>query len=85
LRWCYVGIADDRRPHPWSPCPRQVDHIFTVSVTTLLAPGAARRETWDFGGRRVPIDHFPVNDQVIRGATHRITRNVLDIIVEGFH
>jgi hypothetical protein len=30
----------------------------------------------------VPIDVFPVAGQVIWGATHRITRNLLDI-VEG--
>jgi len=54
-------------------------------VTTLLAPGAERRETWDFGGRRVPIDHFPVNGKMIWGATHRLTGNLLDIIVEGLH
>ena len=76
-----VGMA----PHPyaWTPCPREVDSIFTVPLADLLAPGAERCETWDFGGRSVPIDHFPVAGQVIWGATHRITRNLLDIIVEG--
>ena len=76
-----VGLAP--YPYRWNPCPREVDHIFTVPLTRLLAPGAQRTETWDFGGRRVPIDHFPVQGQVIWGATHRITRNLLDIIVEG--
>jgi 8-oxo-dGTP pyrophosphatase MutT (NUDIX family) len=76
-----VGIT----PHPyaWTPCPREVDQIFTVPLADLLAPGAERRETWDFGGRAVPIDLFPVAGQVIWGATHRITRNLLDIIVGG--
>jgi len=75
-----VGVV----PHPyaWAPCPREVDHIFTVPLATLLAPGAERRETWEFSGREVPIDHFPVAGQVIWGATHRITRNLLDIIAK---
>ena len=75
-----VGVV----PHPyaWAPCPREVDHIFTVPLAALLAPDAERRETWEFSGREVPIDHFPVSGQVIWGATHRITRNLLDIIAK---
>lgn len=69
-------------PHPYQWLPRvgEVDHVFTVPLADLLAPGAECRETWDFGGRAVPIDHFPVAGQVIWGATHRITRNLLDIV-----
>lgn len=73
-----VGIA----PHSyaWCPCPREVDTIFTVSVAELLAPGAEREELWDFDGRKIPIRLFPVAGQVIWGATHRITRNLLDVL-----
>jgi hypothetical protein len=67
------------------PDPREVDHLFTVPLTTLLAPDAERRETWDFDGTAVPIDHFPVAGQVIWGATHRITRNLLDIVAKELH
>jgi 8-oxo-dGTP pyrophosphatase MutT (NUDIX family) len=75
-----VGVTP--YPYTWAPCPREVDHIFTVRLDDLLAPDAARRETWDFGGNPVPIDHFPVAGQVIWGATYRITRNLLDIVVK---
>ncbi len=73
-----VGVA----PHPyaWHPREGEVDQIFTVAIDDLLAPGAERREIWDFSGRDVPIDHFPVAGQVIWGATHRITRNLLDLV-----
>jgi 8-oxo-dGTP pyrophosphatase MutT (NUDIX family) len=76
-----VGLA----PHPyaWVPSPREVDHIFTVPLATLLAPDAERRETWDFNGSAVPIALFSVAGQTIWGATHRITRNLLDVIGEG--
>jgi len=69
-------------PHPydWRPCPREVDSVFTVPLTTLRDPGAEREELWDFDGRRVPIRLFPVAGQVIWGATHRITRNLLDVV-----
>ena len=73
-----VGVA----PHPyaWRPQPGEVDHIFTVPVADLLAPDAERQETWDFSGRPMAIDFFPAGGQVIWGATHRITRNLLDIV-----
>jgi len=77
-------VAVAPHPYAWRPRDGEVDHIFTVAVADLLAPGAERRETWDFDGRRMPVDHFPVAGQVIWGATHRITRNLLDL-VESLH
>lgn len=73
-----VGVA----PHPyaWRPCPREVDTIFTVPVRDLAAPEAEHEELWDFEGRAIPIRLFPVAGQVIWGATHRITRNLLDVL-----
>jgi 8-oxo-dGTP pyrophosphatase MutT (NUDIX family) len=76
-----VGVA----PHPyaWRACPREVDTIFTVPVADLMAPGAEREELWDFDGRKIPIRSFPVAGQVIWGATHRITRNLLDALMRA--
>jgi 8-oxo-dGTP pyrophosphatase MutT (NUDIX family) len=73
-----VGVV----PHPyeWRPCPGEVDHIFTVPLAHLLDPENERREVWDFEGQAVPIVHFPVAGQVIWGATHRITRNLLELV-----
>ena len=73
-----VGVVPDR--YPWKPSPHEVDTIFTVPVSELLAPGAEREELWDFDGHRIPIRLFPVAGQVIWGATHRITRNLLDVL-----
>jgi len=74
----FVGVV----PHPYEfrPCAREVDAIFTVPLRALQAPGAERREVWDFDGRRVPIDTFPVEGHVIWGATQRITRNLLHVL-----
>jgi len=71
-----------RVPHPyaWRPAADEVDAIFTVPLRVLRAPDTPRRELWDFGGRRVPIDTFPVNGHVIWGATQRITRNLLHVL-----
>jgi len=73
-----VGLAP--HPYPWRPCPDEVDAIFTVAVRRLQTPGAARQETWDFGGHSVPIDTFPVDGHVIWGATRRITLNLLEVL-----
>ena len=74
----YVGVVP--HPYPFRPCAREVDAIFTVPLRDLLAPGAERREVWEFDGRRVPIDTFPVEGHVIWGATQRITRNLLHVL-----
>jgi len=67
-------------PYAFEPCPREVDAIFTVPLRALAAPGAERRETWDFGGRAVAVDTYPVDGHVIWGATQRITRNLLYVL-----
>ncbi len=67
-------------PYDFHPCPREVAAIFTVPLRTLRAPDALRRETWDFEGRPVPIDTYPVDGHVIWGATQRITRNLLAVL-----
>jgi len=74
----FVGLVP--YPYDWRPCPREVDAIFTVPLRVLQAPGVARQELWDFGGRRVPIDSFAVDGHVIWGATQRITQNLLEIL-----
>lgn len=74
----FVGLV----PHPyaWRPHPGEVDAIFTVPLRVLGAPETARQELWDFGGRQVPIETYPVDGHVIWGATQRITRNLLDVL-----
>lgn len=74
----FVGVM----PHPyaWRAAAAEVDAIFTVPLSLLRAPGTPRQELWDFGGRQVPIDTYPVNGHVIWGATHRITQNLLHVL-----
>jgi 8-oxo-dGTP pyrophosphatase MutT (NUDIX family) len=74
----FVGVVE--RPYAWRPCPREVDAIFTVPLSVLCAPEAARQELWDFDGHQVPVDTFPVDGHVIWGATQRITQNLLDVL-----
>lgn len=73
-------VAVTPPPYTWTPCPREVDAIFTVPLRVLRAPETLRQEVWDFNGRRVPVDTYPVNGHVIWGATQRITGNLLDLV-----
>ena len=76
----FVGVV----PHPYDfrPCPDEVDLIFTVPLGRLESPDALRRELWDFGGRKVPIDVYAVDGHVIWGATQRITQNLLAVLAD---
>jgi 8-oxo-dGTP pyrophosphatase MutT (NUDIX family) len=74
----FVGVVP--HPYPWRPSPAEVDAIFTVPLRALQAPGAQRREVWDFDGTPVPVDLYPVDGHVIWGATQRITRNLLQVL-----
>lgn len=67
-------------PYDYRASPQEVDAIFTVPLRTLRSPDALRRETWDFDGRSVPIDTYPVDGHVIWGATQRITKNLLAVL-----
>ena len=73
-------VALTAPPHRWTPSPSEVDAIFTVPLRVLRAPETLRQEVWEFNGRRVPVDTYPVNGHVIWGATQRITGNLLDLV-----
>lgn len=74
----YVGLVAP--PYEWRPSPHEVDCVFTVSLDRLRHPDNRRTELWDFDGTQVPIDLFHIDGHVIWGATHRITRNLLQLL-----
>lgn len=74
----FVGLVP--HPYPWRLSPHEVDAVFTVAVHRLGEPGVERRETWDFGGQEHPVDLYAVDGHVIWGATHRMTRGLLELL-----
>jgi 8-oxo-dGTP pyrophosphatase MutT (NUDIX family) len=73
------------------PDPREVERIFDVALSDLMAPGAHRQERWWRESPRVsdrPDGSFPVNffrgpGELIWGATARILVELLGAIAEA--
>jgi 8-oxo-dGTP pyrophosphatase MutT (NUDIX family) len=74
----FVGVI----PHPYAfrPNPHEVSAIFSVPVEVLLDPATSAEEEWTFEGRTMPIATFRHREQVIWGATHRITTALLELL-----
>jgi 8-oxo-dGTP pyrophosphatase MutT (NUDIX family) len=78
----FVGIVTP--PYTWRPSPAEVDCIFSVGLDVLRNPAMQRTETREFDGQPVAIDLFDIDGHVIWGATHRITRNFLEIVAPAW-
>lgn len=76
--------------------PDEVDRVFTVALTELIAPGTYHEERWELdpgaggtgpagatGGRRPasPVHFFEVPGETIWGATARMLRDLLDVVL----
>ncbi len=73
----FVGVVAGGRPE-LAPDPREVEHVFDVAISELLADGAFRIETWDVPGRgEVPIQVYEVAGHFVWGATARILTRFL--------
>lgn len=64
----------------------EVDRVFTVALGDLMAPGVYHEERWDAPDRdgRVPgwsVHFFELRGETIWGATARMLRDLLDIVV----
>lgn len=68
-----------RWPLPLVPDPSEVASIFTVPVERLVAPGVLRVASLE--GRR-DISFFDVGEDVIWGATARILRDFLELVLD---
>jgi 8-oxo-dGTP pyrophosphatase MutT (NUDIX family) len=73
----FVGILDGR-PHLRAD-PREVDRVFDVPLSELLADGVYREERWggDQGGTEHAVAFFELDDETIWGATARILTGFL--------
>jgi 8-oxo-dGTP pyrophosphatase MutT (NUDIX family) len=78
----FVGIVDGRPQ--LTADPREVDRVFDVSLTELLADGVYREERWPgaAGGFDHPVAFFELPDETVWGATARILMGFLAHLVD---
>jgi 8-oxo-dGTP pyrophosphatase MutT (NUDIX family) len=76
----FVGFVDGELPQ-LTPNPGEVDRIFDVSVYELTDPDCYHEEIWNFPDGTFPIWFFDVEDDTIWGATGRMLRRLLDLIL----
>jgi 8-oxo-dGTP pyrophosphatase MutT (NUDIX family) len=76
----FVGIVDGDLPE-LTPSPREVERIFDVSLRELTDPDCYHEEIWDFADGTFPVWFFDVEDDTVWGATARMLRRMLDLVV----
>jgi 8-oxo-dGTP pyrophosphatase MutT (NUDIX family) len=75
-----VGWIDGDLP-PLTPNPGEVDRVFDVSLYELTDPDTYREEIWQFPDGIFPVWFFEVEDDTIWGATGRMLRRLLDLML----
>src|SRR5207302_7516605 len=68
------------------PNPDEVELAFDIALADLLADGVYREELWqraDLPGGQRSIHFFDLPEDIIWGATARILRELLDLVIEG--
>jgi 8-oxo-dGTP pyrophosphatase MutT (NUDIX family) len=70
-----VGVLDARQA--LTPNPAEVDRIFDVSTSELLADGVYREERWDIPNGERAISFFEVEGETVWGATGTMLKNFL--------
>ncbi len=75
-----VGFVDGELPE-LIPNPGEVDRIFDVSLFELTHPDCYREEVWTFPDGTFPVWFFEVEDDTIWGATGRMIRRLLDLVL----
>jgi 8-oxo-dGTP pyrophosphatase MutT (NUDIX family) len=76
-----VGVLD-RRPADLTPSPAEVDRVFTVPLSELVAPGVFREERWGWGGVVRPVWFFELDGDTVWGATAAMLRQLLLITLD---
>jgi hypothetical protein len=72
-------VASVPYPYRYVADPREVDEILHVPLSALLTPGAHRVERRRAYGMDLDVHYFELGDEVLWGATARITWELLGI------
>ncbi len=66
-------------PYPFRVEVAEIDEMLEVPLSFLLDPKNFRRETWDRGDKKVPVEIFDFHGKIIWGLTCRILKDFLPI------
>jgi 8-oxo-dGTP pyrophosphatase MutT (NUDIX family) len=75
----WVGIV--REPPAWQPDGEEIERVIEVPLGALGAPGVFRVEQWERAGVTRPVYFYDVDGVTIWGATARILKHYLDLVV----
>ena len=75
----FVGLLADRPT--LVPCSREVERIFDVPLSELLADGVHREEHWGVGSLIRDVHFFELEDETVWGATARILACFLELLI----
>ena len=75
----YVGTIDTLPD--LTPSPHEVDGIIHISLKELMDPAIYREEIWTRDGFEMPITFFELEGDTLWGATARMVRNLLELLV----
>ena len=79
----FIGVVDDMAAQlpTLVPSPAEVDRIFSVTLRELTDPDCFREEIWTFPDGTFPVWFFEVDDDTVWGATGRMLRRLLDLVL----
>lgn len=79
----FVGVIDNMAEirDQLRPSPDEVDRLFAVTLRELTHPECYREEIWPFSDGTFPVWFFEVEDDTVWGATGRMLRRLLDLIL----
>src|SRR5262249_34040621 len=76
-------VAMTRVPPTLVPDGREIERVVEIPLDRLLDPAIYREEWWERGGVKRPVAFFTVGDDVGWGATGRILRDLLILVLPG--
>jgi len=75
----FVGLV--REPVSWRPDGEEIERVIEVPFAAVADASKFRVELWERDGIRRPVYFFDWNGDTIWGATARILRHYLDLVV----
>ncbi|MFQ5899745.1 MAG: NUDIX hydrolase, partial [Candidatus Methylomirabilia bacterium] len=77
----FVGLV--REAVAWRPDGKEIERVLEVPLQELLNPASFRVELWERGEKAIPVYFYEWGGPVIWGATARILKQFLDLLVPG--